>query len=490
MKPYCAKIIVEETGVNFFAWSIITDGFFKLPYIKKFLGTPLKLEVMWIENDHGRWASDIQTVKDLSFSAIKKIESNTFPIKKMSLLHRQYGQKILNSCKKLHELADFLTPAQLVNLLDKTWDDFMKLNCLGVVLVWSDMEHSMLTKTLEKILISKGIESDKISGLLNCLIGVLEPTKPWEEKVALLKIALQFKTYKAAVASKEFSEHCKKYSWVQYGYQGPESSFSCFSDNLKKIFSSPSFSSIKQEYQSHLQRFNVLRKKRIRTEKALKLSLKEKQLFAAARETMYLKAYRIDVRHYFHWVMDKIFQQLGKKHNIPLSWFHYADRKDILNLIRTGRINLTEGLKRSKFIFRVTEGKKIKFLNQFQAKRFLKQYLQKDIITQAQEITGNVAFPGMVQGIARIVFSIKDINKVEEGNILVALATNPDLLPAMIKAGAFVTDAGGITSHAAIVAREMKKPCVIGTKIATKILHDGNFIEVDANKGVVRIIKK
>jgi len=59
----------------------------------------------------------------------------------------------------------------------------------------------------------------------------------------------------------------------------------------------------------------------------------------------------------------------------------------------------------------------------------------------------------------------------------------------MQRAAAFVTDEGGITCHAAIVAREMKKPCVIGTKIATKIFKDGDIVEVDADKGIVRKIR-
>lgn len=66
----------------------------------------------------------------------------------------------------------------------------------------------------------------------------------------------------------------------------------------------------------------------------------------------------------------------------------------------------------------------------------------------------------------------------------------PAFMPAMKKAVAFVTDEGGITSHAAIIAREMKKPCIIGTKIATKVLRDGDLVEVDANKGIVRKIFK
>ena len=104
-------------------------------------------------------------------------------------------------------------------------------------------------------------------------------------------------------------------------------------------------------------------------------------------------------------------------------------------------------------------------------------------------IKGNSAFPGIVQGKVRIILSKIDKDLVEEGEIIVAPMTTVDFLPAMIKAIAFITDEGGITSHAAIVAREMRKPCVIGTKIATKALKTGDMVEVDADKGIVRIIK-
>jgi len=68
--------------------------------------------------------------------------------------------------------------------------------------------------------------------------------------------------------------------------------------------------------------------------------------------------------------------------------------------------------------------------------------------------------------------------------------TDPRYVFAMKKAGAIVTDEGGITCHAAIVARELKKPCIIGTKIATKVLKGGDLVEVDAERGIVRILEK
>jgi pyruvate, water dikinase len=77
----------------------------------------------------------------------------------------------------------------------------------------------------------------------------------------------------------------------------------------------------------------------------------------------------------------------------------------------------------------------------------------------------------------------------KQSDILVAVSTRPDYIPIMNKASAFVTNTGGILSHAAITSREMKKQCVIGTTVATKIFKDGDKVEVDADKGVVRKVK-
>jgi len=90
----------------------------------------------------------------------------------------------------------------------------------------------------------------------------------------------------------------------------------------------------------------------------------------------------------------------------------------------------------------------------------------------------------------RIVFNPAKIKNFEKGDVLVTGMTRPEFLQIMKKAVAFVTDAGGMLSHAAIVARELKKPCILATEVATKVLHDGDLVEVDANKGIVKIIKK
>ena len=104
-------------------------------------------------------------------------------------------------------------------------------------------------------------------------------------------------------------------------------------------------------------------------------------------------------------------------------------------------------------------------------------------------IRGYAAHLGKVEGRVKVIHSLKDFDKFTRGDILVASMTRPEFMPLIKNAAAIVTDEGGITCHAAIVSREFKKPCIIGTKNATRILKDGDLVEVDADKGVVRIIK-
>ena len=103
------------------------------------------------------------------------------------------------------------------------------------------------------------------------------------------------------------------------------------------------------------------------------------------------------------------------------------------------------------------------------------------------ELKGTPAFKGgLVKGKVRKVMALEQVGAFQNGEVLVSPMTLPQYLPAMNKACAIVTDEGGITCHAAIVARELGKPCVIGTKHATKVLQDGDRVEVDSEKGTVR----
>ncbi len=93
------------------------------------------------------------------------------------------------------------------------------------------------------------------------------------------------------------------------------------------------------------------------------------------------------------------------------------------------------------------------------------------------------------RGIVKIILKPEDFHKMKKGEILVTDETDTTFLPLMRLARAIITDEGGILCHAAIAARELKKPCIVGTKIATHVLKDGDLIEVDANRGFIKILK-
>ncbi len=100
-------------------------------------------------------------------------------------------------------------------------------------------------------------------------------------------------------------------------------------------------------------------------------------------------------------------------------------------------------------------------------------------------LEGLGASPGMAFGEAKLVSDASELGKVKEGDILVAVMTTPDMVPAMKRAAAIVTDEGGMTCHAAIVSRELGCPAVVGTRKATELLSDGMKITVDGEKGLV-----
>lgn len=105
------------------------------------------------------------------------------------------------------------------------------------------------------------------------------------------------------------------------------------------------------------------------------------------------------------------------------------------------------------------------------------------------QLSGKVAMKGTAIGRAKIIITKSDFSKMEDQDVVVSTMTSPDFLPIINLASAIVTDEGGITSHAAIVARELKKPCIIGTKNATRLLKDGDMVEVDADSGIINILE-
>jgi len=129
-----------------------------------------------------------------------------------------------------------------------------------------------------------------------------------------------------------------------------------------------------------------------------------------------------------------------------------------------------------------------------EAKQKKQEILNAIDYNKLTELKGEVGYTGKAKGKAYVFYWSDDVskkvNKMPKGSILVTPQTHPTYMPAIRLAKALVCDEGGVTGHAAIVSRELKKPCVIGLHIATKVIRTGDKLEVDANKGVVKILKR
>lgn len=141
---------------------------------------------------------------------------------------------------------------------------------------------------------------------------------------------------------------------------------------------------------------------------------------------------------------------------------------------------------RAYFYILATIGNEVFIISGNGIESLIDKIISEEKINHTGDIKGQVSFPGVVSGYVKIVNTVEDMNKVVEGDILVSVMTRTNFISAMQKAAAFVTDEGGITCHAAIVARELKKPCIVGTRIASRVLKDGDMVEIDAAKGIVR----
>lgn len=245
------------------------------------------------------------------------------------------------------------------------------------------------------------------------------------------------------------------------------------SDELKRIMQTPKKN--KQKKQDLI--------KDLKIDSQLKLLLKISEDFTYWQDER--KRSTFWTTHYFSLILDEI----CKRTNLPLYLIKYMTPREVSKIF-SNRPFKSDLLKRKKnsVTFWNTEGHE--FLVGNDADIIKKKILGSSDLSDVDDFRGLTACTGKATGKVKIIKSVKEINKVNKGDILVAVMTRPDYLPAMKICAAIVTDEGGVTCHAAIVARELGIPCIIATKIATQVLKNGMTVDVNANHSWVKIVKK
>ena len=284
--------------------------------------------------------------------------------------------------------------------------------------------------------------------------------------------------------------HLKKFGWLTYAYMGPAMTEKYLTRSLKDSLKRGDVSGQRRELLGH---YLNIKKEKEELIKELGLPSNLIYLFKISSDLMFIKDYRKGIYQKSYLAMDKILGELAGRMGISLKEIKNLSFEEVKEAFLKNKKKFFKEkarIRAQKCCYSVKNGK-IKIFEGELCEEMIKKMLPAERKSGEfkNELKGLVAYGGKAKGKVKIVLTLRDVIKVKEGDILVSSSTNPDLIMAMRRAGAIITDMGGIISHAAIVSRELKKPCVVGTKIATHVLKDGDMVEVDADEGLIKVLK-
>lgn len=282
------------------------------------------------------------------------------------------------------------------------------------------------------------------------------------------------------------TRHTEDYFWITRDYEDPVLTKRDF---LEKIQETLKHGKIEEKRKKALEERKEHEKQIKAVEKHLCLSEKEKRFFKIMRTGVYLKELRKSIVSQSLFYFDNVLNEIARHGDITLPLARFLILDDLEQLLIKKQPYKERLEKRyNKVAFVAENGTSTMYENK-EAEELFQNLLKID--KNVREIKGLSGSAGVAIGSARIVKHPSDFHKVQEGDIMVTVQAVPSFLQTLKKCKALVADGGtGITSHPVTLAREVGIPCVVNARIATEIIHDGDIIEVDGNKGIIKIIKK
>ncbi|MFH1750551.1 MAG: PEP-utilizing enzyme [Candidatus Micrarchaeota archaeon] len=401
------------------------------------------------------------------------------------------------------ELIELLTNYSKLHAMQSSYGSFP--NTLDY---YDQMKTNPLSSELESLLSSKGLSAEEITHAISVLTFPSDETFPMKEQKAFMKLASSLSKNKGAwgiFAGKEseiigklershpgalrlVDKHVGEFSPLSFLFIGP---VKWTRDYYISLISSMARGKLSPGLELKKLVGNI---RKIMVEKRrleMQLNGQEKHLAYVASQMAFLKIYRKDAQTYGWFSLHLIAREAAARIGLLPGQANFLLPSELISCLEGRKPDaglIASRMKQCAYVlykgkFSLVTGKDAATLGQSLAS------LHK-IDLSSRELQGVCACPGFAKGAVKIINQSSDMGKMNRGDVLVAHTTQPEIVLAMKKASAIVTDMGGLTSHAAIVSRELGVPCIIGTKIATKVLKDGDKVEVDATKGTVRKISQ
>lgn len=495
------KFIVKRKQPALFN-SLVGDGQGKAKYYQGLIDKRFILpRILYL--DHKVYYSSDEP-ESLGEKVISEINNNPHFLELVAKECYRQGEELVNYSKSVNDLnLKSLEDQKLISLFRGFAERSMI--CMKFLPLPLSIEN-YLTENLALILNNKHLPDKLFKKYLNSLSSPLKDNDFILEKKELMKIVQKIKREKgwSNLFKEDFisfknklknipklknilEAHLYNFAWLNTSYYlGKPASIHDLYKKLKLTLKSKSDNDLKSLDTSKGSNKEVA----LIIEKC-KLNASEKKIIGLAREYVYLRTYRTDIFHKSGYYIRPLLEEIGKRngltqhdtlyltHNEIISIFKKKVLKKHINSRKRSHAYYWDGNKNHLYF-----GEKIKTLKNKLRGRFEK------FDNKIKEIEGSSTYPGKITGKVKVIHKVEDMKKVIPGDILVTSMTTPQLMPALKIASAFITDEGGILCHAAIISRELKKPCIIGAKIATQVLKDGDLVEVDAERGIVKIIKR
>lgn len=318
---------------------------------------------------------------------------------------------------------------------------------------------------------------------------IATPEKPFatREEESLLKLLQE--NASGADLEEGLALHARKFGWIPFDYGNDVWDAGHFCKHLSDLR--------KQNFDAH---------KRLQTIRAyyaglagrqdacadeLGLNEVERAAFRAIRDCAYLIDFKKEVHTKGNIAFQPVWREIARRAGIAFDDFRFTTDDEVRDFLLSKQMPAPGRLRDRKTCcaWLARDGQLV-LLESAHAKAFFKEIgLSEKSAASFAEVKGTCGCAGRAVGRARVVVHARDIGKLKAGEVLVTMMTTPDFVSGMKKAAAIVTNEGGMTCHAAIVAREMGVPCVVGTGNATKAFKDGDLLEVKASHGVVRKVK-
>jgi len=414
-------------------------------------------------------------------------------IKKIGIFAKENIQAIYTETEQLNQYNDKILHADLSaysikalgNAIKEGVNRFDTFYVPSYIPILLENGESLLSKKTEEI-VRKKVPKDQFADVYISLLTPSQRTILMQEELELLQIiehhALPLQVF---IAHPAFTKHIKHWSWITFNvYNRIGWDKKAFEERTKELYSLN-----RKERIQYLDSYGVrIQEKQEHLYKSIHFSDTEKLLLQTTCKYGEAKEYRKNCILLYSYAIYHLAKEYAKRWNTTPERILYALPEELIEETFPTIENTI--LQRMRKCVLLSESGTTRFLMDKDADRFVATTKIGQPILPKTTLKGMPAYAGKVVGKACIVNTIDQADKLNKGDILISTATYPELLPAMKRAAAIVTDEGGITCHAAIVSRELQIPCVIGTQCATKVVSDGDLIEVFADEGRVNIIKK